>query len=42
MDSQKIIVVGSGSSIFGYVFTFDTGSSNGVISGHSDILRKIY
>jgi WD40 repeat protein len=34
-DSQRIVVVGEGKGIFGYVFAYDTGSSVGDISGHS-------
>lgn len=34
-DSQRIIVVGEGKGVFGYVFAWDTGSSVGDISGHS-------
>eukprot|EP00288_Rhodomonas_lens_P006698 CAMPEP_0177727662 /NCGR_PEP_ID=MMETSP0484_2-20121128/20445_1 /TAXON_ID=354590 /ORGANISM="Rhodomonas lens, Strain RHODO" /LENGTH=603 /DNA_ID=CAMNT_0019240339 /DNA_START=48 /DNA_END=1859 /DNA_ORIENTATION=- len=34
-DSQKIVAVGDGRGCFGRVFTFDTGSSVGEISGHS-------
>ncbi|KJH44090.1 hypothetical protein DICVIV_09900 [Dictyocaulus viviparus] len=40
-DSKRIAVVGEGRERFGYVFLFDTGTSNGNLSGQSRPMSSI-
>lgn len=39
-DSQRIVAVGEGRQRFGHVFSMDTGTSIGEISGHSKIINS--
>lgn len=39
-DSQRIVAVGEGRQRFGHVFSMDTGTSIGEISGHSKVINS--
>lgn len=39
-DSQRIVAVGEGREKFGHVFSMDTGTSIGEISGHSKVINS--